>query len=136
MKIDFFHVSESTKHDYHNYRKAAWQGAQYCEQGTRICGVKSHEKRSIRGRHSWASKTGGAPGNSWEDLYRLTGRDGYDFDEFIVCWGATWECEGRTNLDYDNTALTGLKFKCCPKATSETGKLSLNSKMRTPLILS
>ena len=78
-----------------------------CEQGTRICGVKSREEKSKRGLEMWSDD---------DERYNLQASDQRKYEAgHKGCGGSLLEeCEGRTSLDYDNTALNGLRFKCCP----------------------
>ena len=93
-----------------------------CEQGTRICGVKSREEKSIRGREAWSDQP---------ERYNLKASDQTEYDSGH--WGCGWaggqHCEGRTSVDHDNTALNGLRFKCCP--IREISELLYKSKVYT-----
>ena len=95
-----------------------------CEQGTRICGVKSREEKSKRGLEMWSDK---------HERYNLQASDQrYYEDGHPGCKCCPdWDCEGRTSLDYDNTALNGLRFKCCP--IREISELRYNSILYTQL---
>ena len=93
-----------------------------CEQGTRICGVKSREEKSIRGREYWSDNF---------ERYNLQASDQTEYDAGHAGCGrhGAQDCEGRTSVDHDNTALNGLRFKCCP--IREISELLYNSKVYT-----